>query len=64
MIELLLLGILIMLMLLFHSNASASGRYAKVFDFIVHRPTKYVEHKATDLCKKTLTKIGGKLNGK
>lgn len=59
MIELLLLGILIMLMLLFHYNASVHGRYAKVFDFIIHRPTKYCECKTISLCKKAISKVKG-----
>ena len=45
MIELLLLGILIMQIMTFHSNASSAGRYMKVFDFFIHRPTKYTERK-------------------
>ena len=49
--ELLLLGILIMLIVLFHYNASSYGRYAKLFDYIVHRPTKYTERKTVVLCK-------------
>lgn len=55
-IEILLLGILIMQMFIFHSNASGSGRYMKLFDFIVHRPTQYTERKTVVLSKKALSK--------
>ncbi len=59
-IELLLLGILIMLIVLFHYNASVHGRYAKLFDILVHRPTKYAERKTVVLCKAGFCK--GKVN--
>ena len=42
-VELLLLGILIMQVAIFHSRSSDSGRYAKVFNFLIHRPLKYLE---------------------
>lgn len=54
--ELLLLGILIMQVISFHTKASPSGRYAKLFDRIIHRPTKYVEHKICVLCSASLSK--------
>lgn len=64
MIELLLLGILIMQLISFHSTASSSGRYMRAYDALTHRLTKYMKDKTVNLCKKTSTKIRGKLNGK
>ncbi len=49
MTDLLLLGILIVLLLIFHNNASSSGRYMKLYDILVHRITKYIERKIVSL---------------
>ena len=69
-VEVLLLCILIILIITFHYNASSSGRYMKLFDIIVHRPTKYAERKTVILCKagyckgKTgIQKVKGKIKG-
>ncbi len=58
MTDLLLLGILIMQVVIFHSHASGSGRYAKVFDFIIHRPSKYIERGLVTGCRKTRNRGG------
>ena len=60
-IELLLLCILIMQIVTFHSTADKFGRYAKLFDTFVHRPTKYFESKIGRFCKAALSK--GKTKG-
>ena len=56
MIELLLLCILIMQIFIFHSTADKLGRYAKLFNTLIHRPTKYMERKAVVLCCKGYSK--------
>ena len=62
MTDLLLLGILIMMIVNFHYHASSSGRYMKVFDFCIHRPTKYTERKTVGLCYKGYQKVKGVKN--
>ena len=57
MTDLLLLCILIMQVAIFHSTASSSGRYAKAFDFIIHRPSKYIERGLVSGCRKTRNSI-------
>ncbi len=43
--EILLLGILIMQVIIFHYGASSSGRYMKCYDAIAHRLIKYLGQK-------------------
>lgn len=57
MTDLLLLGILIMLIINFHYNANAHGRYAKLFNFVVHRPAKYTERKSIIITKSSYHKL-------
>ena len=67
MIELLLLGILIMQIVTFHSTADKFGRYAKMFETLIHRPTKYLEQNIIFLCKLSklnYQKVKGKIKAK
>ena len=43
--EILLSGILIMLVIIFHYNTSSSGRYMRYYDAVAHRLTKYLGQK-------------------
>lgn len=45
MTDILLLGILIMLIIMFHNNASSGGRYMKLYDLLMHRCPKYMKCK-------------------
>ncbi|KKM15292.1 hypothetical protein LCGC14_1697540 [marine sediment metagenome] len=45
MTDLLLLGILIMQVIIFHNNAPSSGRYMKLYDILTHRVPKYLNEK-------------------
>lgn len=50
-IEILLLGILIMQIITFHTKADSYGRYMKLYDIFMHRCPKYLRHKTCVLCK-------------
>ncbi len=52
MTDILLTGILIMMIINFHYNCDGGGRYAKLFDFFIHRPTKYLERGACKCASK------------
>ena len=51
MIELLLLGILIMQVIIFHNHAPGSGLYMKLYDILSHRLPKYLGGKTVILGK-------------
>lgn len=51
MTDLLLLGILIMLIISFHYNASSSGRYMKYYDILRHKLPRYIGRKTVCECK-------------
>ncbi len=53
--EILLLGILIMLVVSFHSSSSGSGRYAKLFDIVFHQGTHCLKCGVVSCCNKTLS---------
>ena len=51
MTDLLLLGILIMQVIIFHNYASGSGRYMKLYDILSHRLPKHLGRKTVVLSK-------------